>query len=384
MVLIHGFVFLQSFFFFSSLPPSPRPYSESLVYTVGSVALASAVCLFALPEESFAAAAAPTAAEHTRGEAGVGVPACLQKALSKIKMNINVNERQGAQKLEVGPVSASPSTATSTTATSSSSSSVFRSVSKKKKVPKGTGSLILGQGSSVAGIAFAYKTLLCWCAEDVELASTATDLGYLSFVGCFSMFTVREHYKVARVFMIQAALSHILLEMVFELGVMRFFDPKAKTHRMSWDMIFHHIGSLATGLYCVKAGGGSFCNGPFLKQGARLACTEITTGFPVAFKAALKNKKFKGKRRVFFAAGMPLAFMWRSWYTLDVLKSFLKTVDELGGRKAVPSKWVGAGCFGSIVFCNMYWTLRIFSGVLKTIRGKKKGKKKDAEQGEKS
>jgi hypothetical protein len=105
-----------------------------------------------------------------------------------------------------------------------------------------------------------------------------------------------------------------------------------------------------------------------------LACTEITTGFPVAFKAALKNKRFKGKRRTFFATAMPLAFLWRSWYTLDVLKSFLRSVDELGGRKAVPSKWVGAGCFGSIVCCNMYWTLRIFGGVLKTItkRGKKK------------
>jgi hypothetical protein len=233
---------------------------SGLVYTVGSVALASAACLLALPEESFAAAA------EQQGEGKGGAPACLQKVLSKIKVNINQRRGPPPQKLQIG--SSTGSSSPSVTSSPSPSSSFIDDKKTKQiissKKATGTRSLILGQGSSVAGVAFAYKTLLCWCAEDVELASTATDLGLLSFVGTFSMFTVREQFKVARVFMVQAALSHILFEMIFELGVLRIIDPKAKS-RMSWDMIFHHIGSLATGVYCVKAGGGSFCNGPFLK-----------------------------------------------------------------------------------------------------------------------
>lgn len=235
--------------------------------------------------------------------------------------------------------------------------------------------LLIGKGSTVAGVAFAWKTLLCWCSEDVELASTATDLGFLSFIGCFSLYAITEQFRNTRTFLLQAALSHIFLETVFEFGVVKKLDPEAKP-RISWDMVVHHIGSLATGIYCTQVGGGKFCSGDFLKQGARLACTEITTGFPVAFKSAIKNKKFKGKRRLFFAVAMPVAFIWRSLYTLDVLKSYLRTVDNLGGRKAIPSKWLGATCFGSVVGCNMYWTARILSGVVRTLTGKGKlGKK---------
>ncbi len=102
-------------------------------------------------------------------------------------------------------------------------------------------------------------------------------------------------------------------------------------------------------------------------MGRRLAATEITTGLPVAFKAAIKKRRFKGKRRVFFASLMPVAFVWRSLYTLDVLRSFLREVEKVGGRKAIPSKWVGASCFSSIIGCNIYWTYKIFGGVFKTI-----------------
>ncbi len=52
--------------------------------------------------------------------------------------------------------------------------------------------LLVGKGSSVAGVAFAWKTLLCWCTDDVELASSATDLGFLSFLGTFSLFAIQD------------------------------------------------------------------------------------------------------------------------------------------------------------------------------------------------
>jgi len=227
--------------------------------------------------------------------------------------------------------------------------------------------LLVGKGSTVSGVAFAWKTLLCWCTDDIELASAATDLGFLSFLGTFSLFAIQDQYKNTRTFLLQAALSHIFLETVFEYGLVpRAFEEKAKP-RMTWDMLVHHIGSLAIGIYCTRVGGGRFSSGGFLKQGARLACTEITTGLPVAFKAAIKKRRFRGKRRVFFASLMPVAFIWRSLYTLDVLRSFLKEVEKCGGRKAVPSKWTGAACFGSIVGCNLFWTYKIFGGVFKTI-----------------
>lgn len=244
--------------------------------------------------------------------------------------------------------------------------------------------LLVGKGSAVASVAFMWKTLLCWCTEDVELASTATDLGFLSFTGVFSLFAITEEFRNTRTFLLQACLSHIFLETVFEWGVLKMLEPEAK-RRISWDMVIHHIGSLATGIYCTRVGG-AFCTGDFLKQGARLACTEVTTGFPVAFKAAVKSRRFKGKRRAFFAVAMPVAFVWRSLYTLDVLKSFLRTVEECGGRKAIPSKWLGVTCFGSVVGCNMYWTARILSGVVRTLTGRgklgpKKGKKKEEGEG---
>ena len=242
--------------------------------------------------------------------------------------------------------------------------------------------LLVGRGSTVAGVAFAWKTLLCWCTDDVELASTATDLGFLSFLGCFSLYAITEQFRNTRIFLLQAALSHIFLETVFEFGVVPKLDPKAKP-RMALDMVIHHIGSLAIGLYCTRVGGGKFSSGEFLKQGARLVCTEITTGFPVAFKAAIKKKKFKGKRRLFFALGMPAAFIWRSLYTLDVLKSFLKAVESHGGREAIPSKWVGAACFSSVVGCNVFWTFKILSGVVKTLKGAGKKKKKGGSGGSK-
>ena len=58
--------------------------------------------------------------------------------------------------------------------------------------------LLVGRGSTVAGVAFAWKTLLCWCTDDVELASTATDLGFLSFLGCFSPRSAFTHYTRTR------------------------------------------------------------------------------------------------------------------------------------------------------------------------------------------
>ena len=60
-----------------------------------------------------------------------------------------------------------------------------------------------GKGSTVAGVAFAWKTLLCWCSEDVELASTATDLGFLSFIGCFSLYAITEQFRNTRTFLLQ-------------------------------------------------------------------------------------------------------------------------------------------------------------------------------------
>ncbi|QDZ24791.1 hypothetical protein HOP50_14g73310 [Chloropicon primus] len=255
-----------------------------------------------------------------------------------------------------------------------------------KATPDRATKLLIGKGSSCAGVAFMWKTLLCWCTEDVELASTATDLGFLSFLGCFALHAIKDEFSNCRTFLLQACLSHIFLETVFDMGVLKMLEPEAK-RRISWDMVIHHIGSLATGIYCTRVGGGKFSTGDFLKQGARLACTEITTGFPVAFKAAIKNKRFRGKRRTFFAAAMPIAFVWRSLHTLDVMRSFLRTVEECGGRKAIPSKWLGASCFGSVVGCNMYWTIRILSGVVRTLAGKGKlgkGKgKKEKEEDEK-
>ena len=318
--------------------------TNGLVYTIGALALSSAACMSLLKPEESVAADVPDSTD---------IPAFLKEVLSSFKGNFK-----------------RPKPLVATTAKPTFGDDVAL-----------TYSLLFGKGSSVAGIAFAYKSLLCWCTEDVELASLATDMGFLSFLGCFSMFAVNETFKNTRTFMIQAALSHIFLEMVFEYGLLRRFDKEAKP-RITWDMLFHHVGSLAIGLYCIRVGGGTFSNGPFLAQGARLACTEITTGFPVAFKVALKSKRFKGKRRLFFAVGMPLAFIWRSCYTFNVLKTFLKTVDAHGGRKAIPSKWLGAGCFGSVVACNVFWTAKIFSGVFKTLtrkKGKPKQKKTDDE-----
>ena len=50
----------------------------------------------------------------------------------------------------------------------------------------------------------------------------------------------------------------------------------------------------------------------------------------------------------------------------------------MGGGEAIPSWWVGAGCFGSVVGCNLFWTCKILNGVFRTLRGvvnKKESKK---------
>ena len=97
-------------------------------------------------------------------------------------------------------------------------------------------------------------------------------------------------------------------------------DPQ---YCLTTDLLVHHIATLATGVFCLKAGGPHrpFGRGRFLVQGCRLAATEMTTALPVAFRQALRNKKFKGPKRYVFVAVMPAAFIWRTAQSWSVLRA---------------------------------------------------------------
>ena len=191
--------------------------------------------------------------------------------------------------------------------------------------------LLVGKGSAVASVAFMWKTLLCWCTEDVELASTATDLGFLSFTGVFSLFAITEEFRNTRTFLLQACLSHIFLETVFEWGVLRAGAQEAEVlvghgHPPSgpWPPGF----APASGRVLLAT---SSSRGPgWLARGHdRVSC---------CLQGRREEQAFQGKRRAFFAVAMPVAFVW-SPCTRWTSSSPSCGRWRSAGRKAILPKW---------------------------------------------
>ena len=54
---------------------------------------------------------------------------------------------------------------------------------------------------------------------------------------------------------------------------------------------------------------------------ASVVVLSSVTALPVAFRQALRNKKFKGPKRYVFVAVMPAAFIWRTAQSWSVLRA---------------------------------------------------------------
>ena len=79
---------------------------------------------------------------------------------------------------------------------------------------------------------------------------------------------------------------------------------------------------------------------------------------------------------------MPLAFLWRTRYSWNVLKETMGVVKDKGGMRKCKGWWMAAGGVATVFCCNVYWTAKIVQGAYKKLtKGKKKADKKKEENG---
>lgn len=168
----------------------------------------------------------------------------------------------------------------------------------------------------------AAKSLVCWCAADPKAAATNIDLGFLlamALLACASL--APSPLAVLRPLLVKLTVGHIVLEMAFYGFILNAIDPAAD-YRMSPEMWVHHaavaLGGLHTAYLLALPGTGAFA-----WAGTQLIITEITTFLPVAFHAAIKNKRMKGPRGVVLGVLFPAAFALRCVLSARVLGNYL-------------------------------------------------------------
>ncbi|KAK3249091.1 hypothetical protein CYMTET_41471 [Cymbomonas tetramitiformis] len=239
---------------------------------------------------------------------------------------------------------------------------------------------VVGTPMLASLLLFFSKVLVCWCTDNSELATAGMDLGFLSFLGTFAFASIEKRYQAIQPAVLQVVVSHLILEYVFNGWLVNKIDPTTSCPPLSPEMQLHHVSSVIAGIFCLQTGGSNFAPDGLLLQGVRLCATEVTTALPVAFRQAARTKRLRGERIIFFGALMPLAFVWRSVWSLSVLRRYMELVDASGGIANVPSWWVGASSTAGVVACNLIWTWKILRGTVKVVKkmfGKKKGGKKN-------
>lgn len=242
--------------------------------------------------------------------------------------------------------------------------------------------LTLGSGAVVASLLTTGKAIVVWCSKDSENSAALTDLGFLLCLGALGEAAIsRPVLKPLQPVIVEIAVVHLLLEILFNSVFLRKMDPKT-TYTMPTTMWIHHIASVVAGAICMTTYDGRF-NG----LGTKLAVTECTTFLPVAFRQARKANKLKGDRSLVLGALMPIAFIWRTWWNFTVLTDFEESVRAMRTCNPVV-RALGVAATSTVLGCNCWWTLRILIGAKRIIskafargsssRGSRRNK--DAEQ----
>ena len=235
----------------------------------------------------------------------------------------------------------------------------------------------LTEGAFIAALLTTGKGVVVWCSKDSENSAALTDLGFLLCLGALGEAAIRRPaLQPLQPVIVEIAVVHLFLELVFNAAVLRKIDPKT-TYSMPVTMYIHHIASVVAGAICMTTYDGRF-NG----LGTKLAATECTTFLPVAFRQARKADKLRGDRSIVLGALMPIAFIWRTWWNFTVLTDFEKSVKAMRTCNPVV-RALGVTATSTVLGCNCWWTLRILIGAKKIVSnalrrgGKKKEKEKD-------
>jgi hypothetical protein len=235
-----------------------------------------------------------------------------------------------------------------------------------------------GRGTATALLCLASKLLAVSCtgnpAERQKLAA-GIDMGFLVLIGALSGIAARPALSVMRQTLVEIVVVHLALEMVYS-----WWDAANGGKPMGKDMIIHHVAAVVSGLFCLF-----FHDGAFFSPGVKLVVTECTTALPVSLRLARTSGKYKGIHGMAIGLIMPLAFMWRTRYSMDAFRHTKSIMDDMGGVLGVRGWWMALGGVGGVVCCNAYWTVKIFQGLYKKLFGKKrKPKRAERENGTQS
>jgi len=235
------------------------------------------------------------------------------------------------------------------------------------------------KGGIAAALLFVLsKALVCYCSDDIESCAAGIDLGCVLTMGAFALASRRNPDLASmRPLLIETAVAHLFFEMVYNGNFLPKLDPKTR-YRMRTDMYIHHISSVLAGIWC-------FRTPMFHSHGVDLLITECTTGLPMAFRQALISRKLKKRQGKILAAMMPLAFTWRCYWNIDILRRFLKEISSPEGQelaKMAPGYWIPTIGLLCISGCNTWWLSRIIRGVIHQLRASRRKKQlMIAEQG---